>query len=161
MQIDEPYMQSSPDKARQYGVKVVNRALAGVSGKTALHICFGYAALVHQRPSGYSFLAELEGAAVQQISIETAQSNLDCAVLEKLPGKTIILGVIDLSTHAIETPATVAERIRRGLAHVPAERVIVAPDCGMKYLPRDVAFHKLEAMVEGAAIVRREIVGAA
>jgi 5-methyltetrahydropteroyltriglutamate--homocysteine methyltransferase len=161
VQIDEPYMQSSPDKARQYGVKVVNRALAGVSGKTALHICFGYAALVHQRPSGYSFLAELEGAAVQQISIETGQSNLDCAVLEKLPGKTIILGVIDLSTHAVETPATVAARIRRGLAHVPAERVVVAPDCGMKYLPRDVAFHKLEAMVEGAAIVRREIAGAA
>jgi len=161
VQIDEPYMQSSADKARKYGVDVVNRALAGVTGRTALHICFGYAALVHQRPSGYSFLSELEGTTVQQISIETAQSKLDCAVLEKLPNKTIILGVIDLSTHDIEKPATVAERIRRGLAYVPAERITVAPDCGMKYLPREVAFHKLEAMVEGAAIVRREIIGTA
>ena len=161
VQIDEPYMQSSAAKARQFGVDVINRALEGVTGKTALHICFGYAALVHQRPPGYSFLAELEGASVRQISIETAQSKLDCAVLEKLPSKDIILGVIDLSTHEVETPDTVAQRIRRGLAHVPAERMIVAPDCGMKYLPRDVAFRKLEAMVEGAAIVRREITGAA
>jgi len=161
VQIDEPYMQSSAAKARKYGVDVVNRALEGVSGKTALHICFGYAALVHQRPPGYSFLAELEGASVRQISIETAQSKLDCAVLEKLPSKDIILGTLDLSTHEIETPAMVAGRIRRGLAHVPAERVIVAPDCGMKYLPREVAFDKLQAMVEGAAIVRREIAGVA
>ena len=161
VQIDEPYMQSAADKARRFGVAVVNRALEGVTGKTALHICFGYAALVHQRPPGYSFLAELEDASVQQISIETAQSKLDCAVLEKLPGKDIILGVIDLSTHEVETPDMIAERIRRGLAHVPVDRVIVAPDCGMKYLPRDVAFRKLEAMVTGAAIVRREIAGVA
>jgi 5-methyltetrahydropteroyltriglutamate--homocysteine methyltransferase len=159
VQIDEPYMQSSADKARRYGVDVVNRSLDGVTGTTALHICFGYVALVHERPSGYSFLAELDGTTVQQISIETAQSNLDCSVLRKLPSKTIILGVIDLSTHAIESAATVAQRIRRGLAHVAADRAVVAPDCGMKYLPRDIAFHKLEAMVEGAAIVRREITG--
>jgi len=159
VQIDEPYMQSSADKARKYGVDVVNRSLDGVTGKTALHICFGYAALVHERPPGYSYLAELEGTTVQQISIETAQSNLDCAVLGELPSKTIILGVIDLSTHEVESASTVALRIRRGLAHVPADRVVVAPDCGMKYLTRNVAFRKLQAMVEGAAIVRREIMG--
>ena len=159
VQIDEPYLQSSADKARRYGVDVVNRSLDGVIGRTALHICFGYAALVHERPSGYSFLTELAGTTVQQISIETAQSNLDCSVLGKLSNKTIILGVIDLSTHEVESASTIAQRIRRGLAHVPANRVVVAPDCGMKYLPRGVAFHKLEAMVEGAAIVRREIAG--
>jgi 5-methyltetrahydropteroyltriglutamate--homocysteine methyltransferase len=160
VQIDEPYMQSSAAKARQYGVKVVDRALAGVTGKTALHICFGYAALVHQRPPGYSFLAELDEASVQQISIETAQSKLDCAILEKLPSKGIILGVIDLSTHEVETPEMVADRIRRALPYVSADRIVVAPDCGMKYLPRDVAFRKLDSMVKGSAIVRREVFGA-
>jgi 5-methyltetrahydropteroyltriglutamate--homocysteine methyltransferase len=159
VQIDEPYMQSSADKARQYGVEVINRALDGVTGQTALHICFGYGALVKGRPDGYSFLAELEDSSVRQVSVETAQSKLDCAVLEKLPSKTIILGVLDLGTHEVETPELVAERIRRGLAHVPAERLVIAPDCGMKYLPRDVAFGKLKAMVEGAAIVRREVTG--
>jgi 5-methyltetrahydropteroyltriglutamate--homocysteine methyltransferase len=157
VQIDEPYMQSTADKARQYGVDVINRTLEGVAGDTALHICFGYGALVHGRPAGYSFLAELEESAVQQVSVETAQSKLDCSVLEKLPSKTIILGVLDLSTHQVETPEQVADRIRRGLAHVPVERLVVAPDCGMKYLPRDVAFGKLKAMVAGAAIVRREL----
>ena len=161
VQLDEPYMQARPDKARAYGLKALARALEGVEGTTALHICFGYAHLIHERPEGYSFLAELEAASVRQVSIETAQSKLDCAVLEKLPSKDIILGVIDLSTHEVESPATVAARIRRGLAHVPAERVIVAPDCGMKYLPRDAAYGKLVAMVEGAAIVRRELAGAA
>jgi len=152
-------MQSSADKARQFGVDVLDRTLEGVNGRTALHICFGYGALVHGRPAGYSFLAELEGSSVQQISIETAQSKLDCSVLEKLPSKTIILGVLDLSTHEVETSEMVAERIRKGLKHVPADRLVVAPDCGMKYLPRDAAFGKLKAMVEGAAIVRRELSG--
>jgi 5-methyltetrahydropteroyltriglutamate--homocysteine methyltransferase len=157
VQVDEPYMQARPDKARQYGVKALSRALEGIEGRTAVHICFGYAAIIHERPSGYSFLPELCGCRVQQISIETAQSNLDTAVLAQLPGKTIILGVIDLSDMAVETPETVAGRIRRALPHVDPQNVIVAPDCGMKYLPRDVAFGKMQAMVEGARIVREEL----
>jgi 5-methyltetrahydropteroyltriglutamate--homocysteine methyltransferase len=157
VQIDEPYMQARPEKARAFGLSAVARALDGVTGTTALHICFGYAAIIHERPSGYSFLPELAAAPVDQISIETAQSNLDTSVLEQLPGKTIILGVLDLSTTEIESPETVAQRIRRALPHVPAERVVVAPDCGLKYLPRDVAFSKMRAMVEGAALVRTEL----
>lgn len=157
VQIDEPYMQAYPEKARQYGVIAVNRAFEGVKGTTALHICFGYAALVAGRPAGYSFLPELCECPVQQISIETAQSKLDCSVLTKLPGKTIILGVLDLSTHEVETPETVADRIRRALPHIAPEKVIVAPDCGLKYLPRDVAFGKMKAMVDGARIVRTEL----
>ena len=139
VQIDEPYMQARPEKARKFGLQAFNRALEGVSGTTAVHICFGYAAIIHERPSGYNFLAELESTKVQQVSIETAQSNLDCSVLEKLPSKTIILGVLDLSDKNIETPRTIADRIHRALKYVPAVRIIVAPDCGMKYLPRDVA----------------------
>ena len=157
VQIDEPYMQARPDAAREYGLEVLNRALDGVRGETALHICFGYAQLIHERPAGYSFLPELHACGVGQISIETAQSNLDTSVLESLRGKTIILGVRDLSTHEVETSETVAQRIRRALPHVDMDRVIVAPDCGLKYLPRNVAFGKMAAMVEGAAIVRREI----
>ncbi len=157
VQIDEPYMQARPEKARQFGLKALNAALDGLSGVTAVHICFGYAAIIHVRPSGYSFLPELAASPVQQVSIETAQSKLDCAVLEKLRGKTIILGVIDLSDMTVETPETVAVRIRRALPHVAAERLVIAPDCGMKYLPRDVAFSKLCAMVEGAKIVRKEL----
>lgn len=156
VQIDEPYMQAYPDKAREYGLLALNRALEGAEGVTALHICFGYAALVAGRPEGYSFLPELSESVVRQISIETAQSKLDCGVLEKLPGKTIILGVLDLSTHEVETPEIVAARIRRALPHVDPKRVIVAPDCGLKYLPREVAFGKIKAMAEGAGIVRRE-----
>jgi 5-methyltetrahydropteroyltriglutamate--homocysteine methyltransferase len=159
VQLDEPYMQARPGKAREYGVKALNRALDGVDGTTAVHICFGYAAIIHERPSGYSFLPELAESTAQQISIETAQSNLDCSVLETLPGKTILLGVLDLSDLSVESPETVASRIRRGLEHVDAEHVIVAPDCGLKYLPRDVAFGKMQAMSEGAAIVRAEIGG--
>jgi 5-methyltetrahydropteroyltriglutamate--homocysteine methyltransferase len=128
-----------------------------VNGQMAVHICFGYAAIIHVRPSAYSFLPELAGSPLQQISIEAAQSNLDCSVLKRLPGKTIILGTLDLSDMAIEMPGTVAERIRRALPYVPPERIVVAPDCGMKYLPRDVAFGKMCAMVEGAKIVRREL----
>jgi 5-methyltetrahydropteroyltriglutamate--homocysteine methyltransferase len=157
VQIDEPYMQARPEKARQFGLNALNAALDGVTGTTAVHICFGYAAIIHVRPEGYSFLPEFANSPVQQVSIETAQSGLDCAVLEKLPGKTILLGVLDLSDLTIETPEQVAARIRRALPHVAAERVIVAPDCGLKYLPRDVAFAKMQAMVEGAALVRAEI----
>jgi 5-methyltetrahydropteroyltriglutamate--homocysteine methyltransferase len=157
VQIDEPYMQARPDKARQFGLKALNAALDGVTGMTAVHICFGYAAIIHVRPEGYSFLPELANSKVAQVSIETAQSKLDCAVLEKLAGKTILLGVLDLSDMTIETPEIVADRIRRALPHVPAERIIVAPDCGLKYLPRDVAFAKMQAMVAGSAIVRAEI----
>jgi 5-methyltetrahydropteroyltriglutamate--homocysteine methyltransferase len=157
VQIDEPYMQARPEKARQYGLKAFNAALDGVKGTTAVHVCFGYAAIIHVRPEGYSFLPEFANSPVQQISIETAQSNLDCSVLEKLPGKSIVLGVIDLSDMAIETPETVAARIRRALPHVDAKRLVIAPDCGMKYLPRDIAFAKLKAMVEGTKIVRREL----
>jgi 5-methyltetrahydropteroyltriglutamate--homocysteine methyltransferase len=161
VQIDEPYMQARPEKARHYGLKALNAALDGVTGTTAVHICFGYAAIIHVRPEGYSFLPELVNCSVQQVSVETAQSNLDCSVLQKLPGKTIILGVLDLSDMNVESAATVAERIRRALPYVPPERMIIAPDCGMKYLPRDVAFGKMCAMVEGAKIVRRELAGAA
>jgi 5-methyltetrahydropteroyltriglutamate--homocysteine methyltransferase len=157
VQIDEPYMQAQPEKARQFGVRALNRALDGVLGVTAIHLCFGYAALVKERPSGYSFLPELAQCPVQQISIETAQSSLDCSVLSKLPGKTIILGVLDLSTHQIETPEIVAGRIRRALPFVSPERLIVAPDCGLKYLPRNIAFEKMKAMVGGAELVRSEL----
>ena len=159
VQIDEPWMQAYPDEAREYGVAALNRALEGVKGTTAVHICFGYAALVAGRPAGYSFLPELAACPVQQVSIETAQSALDCSVLEKLPGKKIILGVLDLSTHVVETPETVAARIRRALPFVSPERLVVAPDCGLKYLPRDVAFGKMRAMALGAKLVRAGIAG--
>jgi 5-methyltetrahydropteroyltriglutamate--homocysteine methyltransferase len=159
VQIDEPYMQARPEKARKYGLRGLEAALDGVNGTTAIHICFGYAAIIHMRPSGYSFLPELAASPVQQVSIETAQSNLDCSILEKLPGKTIILGTLDLSDIAIETPETVAARIRRALPYVPAERIVVAPDCGLKYLPRKVAFGKMRAMVEGAEMVRQNLSG--
>jgi 5-methyltetrahydropteroyltriglutamate--homocysteine methyltransferase len=157
VQIDEPWMQSSPDKARDYGVDALNRALDGVQGTTVVHICFGYAALVAGRPEGYSFLPELAQTTVNQVSIETGQSKLDCSVLTKLPGKTILLGVLDLSTHDVETPETVAERIRRALPFVSPDRLIIAPDCGLKYLPRQVAYGKMKAMVDGAKIVRAEL----
>ncbi len=157
VQLDEPYMQARPEKARAYGLEALNRALDGVAGETAVHICFGYAAIIHERPSGYSFLPELAGCTAHAISIETAQSGLDCAVLETLPDKRIILGVLDLSTPEVETAETVAARIRRALPHCPADRMVVAPDCGLKYLPRAAAFGKLKAMAEGAQIVRQEL----
>jgi len=159
VQIDEPWMQQHPDAARRYGLKALDRALDGVAGTVAVHLCFGYAAVVHDKPSGYSFLPELEGCKAQQISIEAAQPKLDLKVLKQLPSKTIILGVIDLSDMTVETPQIVAARIRAALAQVPAERLVVAPDCGMKYLPRAVAFGKMKAMADGATIVRREITG--
>ena len=159
VQIDEPWMQQHPQKAREYGLKALARALDGVTGTIAVHLCFGYAAVVHEKPPGYSFLAELEKSGAQQISIEAAQPRLDLKVLEDLPSKTIILGVIDLADMTVETPQIVAERIRRALPHVPAQRLVIAPDCGMKYLPREIAFGKMQAMVEGTKIVRAELGG--
>ncbi|MGB6942551.1 MAG: uroporphyrinogen decarboxylase family protein [Bryobacteraceae bacterium] len=157
VQIDEPYMQAMPEKARQFGLKALSRALEGVRGETAIHLCFGYAAMVANRPSEYQFLSELADAPVNCISIETAQSSLDCSVLAKLTGKKIILGVLDLSSNEVETPEKVAARIRRALPYISAEQLIIAPDCGMKYLPQDVAFGKLQAMVAGAGLVRAEL----
>jgi 5-methyltetrahydropteroyltriglutamate--homocysteine methyltransferase len=161
VQIDEPYMQARPDEARAFGLNALNRALEGVGGTTAVHICFGYAAIIHARPSGYSFLSELAGCSCQQVSIETAQSKLDCSALAPLTGKKILLGVLDLADPAVESAETVAARIRRALPHVSAENIILAPDCGMKYLPRDTALGKLKAMVAGAAIMRAELSRAA
>jgi 5-methyltetrahydropteroyltriglutamate--homocysteine methyltransferase len=159
VQIDEPYMQARPEAAAEYGLAALNRALEGAAGTTIVHICFGYAAMVKDRPSGYSFLGQLAKCSCDQVSIETAQSKLDCTVLEKLPEKTILLGVIDLSTHEVETPELIAERVRRALPHVDAARLTLAPDCGMKYLPREVAFAKLRAMADGARILRDHIGG--
>jgi 5-methyltetrahydropteroyltriglutamate--homocysteine methyltransferase len=157
VQVDEPYMQARPEKARLYGLRALNRALEGISGTTCVHICFGYAAIIHERPSGYSFLPELAGCSCGQISIETAQSNLDCSVLTSLPGKQILLGVIDLSDMNVENPETVAARIRRALPYVAPQNIVVATDCGMKYLPRAVADGKMRAMVDGARILRQEL----
>jgi 5-methyltetrahydropteroyltriglutamate--homocysteine methyltransferase len=159
VQVDEPWMQARPEKARGYGIKALDAALDGIAGTTAVHICFGYAQTVKTtKPTAYAFLSEFEQSRARQISVETAQPKLDCAQLASL-SKTIILGVIDLGDLAVETAETVAARIRRALPYVAAERVIVAPDCGMKYLPRDIAFAKMKAMVAGAAIVRQELGG--
>lgn len=160
VQIDEPYMQARPAEAEKYGLNALNRALDGVDGTTAVHICFGYAVIIHSRPSGYSFLPQLKACSCKQVSLETAQSSLDCSVLSELSGKKILLGVIDLSDNKVESPEQVAARIRRALPYVSAEDIIVAPDCGMKYLPREVADGKMRAMVEGAALLRRELAGA-
>jgi 5-methyltetrahydropteroyltriglutamate--homocysteine methyltransferase len=159
LQIDEPYLQAQPEKARAYGLEAIDRALAGIDGATALHMCFGYAAVVHDKPGQYAFLPELNDCPVRQVSIEAAQPKLDLSVLRQLPDKTIILGVLDLGDPTVETPEAVAGRIRAALEHVPPDRLMVAPDCGMKYLPRAVAFGKLEALVAGAKIVRAELGG--
>jgi 5-methyltetrahydropteroyltriglutamate--homocysteine methyltransferase len=161
VQLDEPYLQARPAEAAQYGVKVINRALDGVTGlgTTAIHVCFGYAAIIHDRPAGYSFLPELAACDADQISIETAQSGLDCSVLTALDGKTIILGVIDLNDPAVETPEVIVERVRRALPYVPASRLVLAPDCGMKYIPRETAFGKLTAMSAAAVRLRAELGG--
>jgi 5-methyltetrahydropteroyltriglutamate--homocysteine methyltransferase len=150
VQVDEPYMQARPEAARDYGLDVLEHATDGIEGTTAVHICFGYAAIIHDRPSGYSFLPELAATECDQVSIETAQSGLALDVLDSLASKTIILGVLDLSTDEVETPATVAERIRRAFPHAGPDRLIAAPDCGMKYLSRDAAYRKLESLVTGA-----------
>ena len=152
VQVDEPYMQARPEAARDYGLDALRHATDGIAGTTAIHICFGYAAIIHDRPSGYSFLPELAATECEQISIETAQSGLALDVLDALSEKSIILGVLDLSTDAVETPETVADRIRRAFPHAGADRLIAAPDCGMKYLSRDAAYGKLEALVAGAGL---------
>ena len=153
VQLDEPWMQRFPERAKRYGVKILNRALEGIKGTTAVHVCFGYAAVVPNKPSTYSFLTELEDSVVDQVSIEAAQPRLDLAVLRDLPSKRMIVGVLNLGDKSIETPEVVAARIEAALKHVPAVRLAVAPDCGLKYLQRVVAFGKLRAMVEGARIV--------
>jgi 5-methyltetrahydropteroyltriglutamate--homocysteine methyltransferase len=159
IQLDEPWLQARPDRAARYGVKAINRALEGVPGTTVVHLCFGYAAAVSSKPSGYSFLPQLADTAAVQISIEAAQPRLDLAVLRELKNKTVMLGVIDLGIEQVETPQTVAERVRAGLKVVSPEKLVLAPDCGMKYLTREAAFGKLKALAEGAAIVRRELRG--
>ena len=156
VQIDEPYMQARPDAARAYGLAALNAALEGVTGTTAVHICFGYAAIIHERPEGYSFLPELAGCPVDQVSIETAQSGLDLGVLADLAGKTIILGVIDLSDPTVETADVVAARVRRAFAHTTPDRIVIGTDCGMKYLPRESAEGKMRAMAGAAARLRSE-----
>ena len=154
VQIDEPYMQARPEKARRYGLAALNRALEGIDGRTAVHICFGYAAIIHERPTGYSFLPELAQCTCRQVSIETAQSKLDCSTLAPLAGKTLMVGCIDLEDPAIETPEAIVARIERALPYVAKENVVLAPDCGMKYLPRERAIGKLRAMVAAAKILR-------
>jgi 5-methyltetrahydropteroyltriglutamate--homocysteine methyltransferase len=156
VQLDEPYLQARPDAAHAYGLAALNRALKGIEGTTAVHLCFGYAAIVHDRPSAYSFLPELAECTAEMISIETAQSELDLGVLADLAGKTIILGVLDLSDPAVETPEVVAERVRRAYSYTPAERIVLAPDCGMKYLPRVSADGKMRAMVVASELLRSE-----
>jgi 5-methyltetrahydropteroyltriglutamate--homocysteine methyltransferase len=158
VQIDEPYLQARPEEANAYGLAAIARALDGIAGPTVLHTCFGYAHIVHTRPQGYPFLDELDGAAVRQISFESMQQNVDLAVLARLPHKTVILGVINLDDDApVETPEAVAAQIRGALAHISPDRLLVSPDCGMKYIPRETAFAKLQAMVAGAKLVRREL----
>jgi 5-methyltetrahydropteroyltriglutamate--homocysteine methyltransferase len=160
VQLDEPWLRTNPAEARAYAVTAINTALAGVTGVTALHLCFGYAAMVQGKPSRYGFLTELEGSVVRQISIEAAQPQLDLAVLQEFSSKTIILGVLDLSDMRVEPPEAIAVRLREALRYVPPERLMVAPDCGMKYLPRAVAYQKLRAMTLGAAIVRESLADA-
>jgi 5-methyltetrahydropteroyltriglutamate--homocysteine methyltransferase len=157
VQIDEPYMQAHPAEAREFGLAAFERALAGIDGTTAVHICFGYGSMVKGKPARYDFLPELAATNICQVSVETAQPSLDCSVLRELPNKTILLGVLDLSTEQVETPELVAERINRALPYVDPQRIIVAPDCGLKYLPRDVAFGKLKAKVDGARLVRAQL----
>ena len=154
VQLDEPWVRTNPDEARQYAVRAINQALEGVTGPTALHLCFGYAAVVGEKPSGYAFLTELEDSVVDQISIEAAQPKLNLDILKAFSSKTVILGVLDLGDMTIETPEGIAARIRQALQVVPPERLMVAPDCGMKYLSRDIAYRKLRAMTLGTAIVR-------
>ena len=160
IQLDEPWLQARPEEARRLGLAAIDRALDGIAGPTALHLCFGYAYVARDKPNRYAFLSELAQSRVDQISIEAAQPRLDLADLDHLGDKTVIFGVIDMGDPEPETPAIVADRLRAALRHVPAERLIAAPDCGMKYLPRATAFAKLEALAAGAAIVRRELTGA-
>ena len=157
VQLDEPYLQARPEAARRFGVAAIDRALRGITGPTVVHICFGYAYVVKDKPSGYSFLPELDGCIADQISIEAAQPRLDPAVLDSLPSKTIMLGALDLGDAGVETSETIIGRVRAALAHIAPDRLVIAPDCGMKYLPRDIAFGKLQAMVEGVGRARAEL----
>ena len=158
VQIDEPYLQARAEKARRFALPAINRALEGIPGPTALHTCFGYAHIVHDRPNGYPFLAELAGAAAKLISMESAQQKVDLSVLESLRGKTLIVGVIDLGDDSpVEDVDTVVARIRAALKHVDPDKLVLAPDCGMKYLPRDKAFAKLSVLAQAAALVRAEL----
>jgi 5-methyltetrahydropteroyltriglutamate--homocysteine methyltransferase len=157
IQLDDPWLRTDPAAAKRIAVKAIDRALRGLSVTTAVHLCFGYAAVVNTKPTGYSFLPELAGSSAQQISIEAAQPKLDLGILSELSAKTIILGVIDLADPMVESPERVAARLRAALKHVPPERLIAAPDCGMKYLPRATAFGKLMALSQGAKILRAEL----
>jgi 5-methyltetrahydropteroyltriglutamate--homocysteine methyltransferase len=158
IQLDEPWLRNNPEEAKRYAVKAINRALRGIAVPTVVHLCFGYAAVVTGlKPTGYSFLPQLSDTIAQQISIESAQPKIDLGVLKDLAPKKVMLGVIDLSDPAVETPQKIAERIRAGLKHLPPDKLLPAPDCGMKYLPRATAFGKLKALAQGAAIVRREL----
>ena len=160
IQLDEPWLRNNPDEAKRYAVRVINRALQGITVPTVVHLCFGYAAVVPGgKPTGYAFLPQLADSLAQQISIESAQPRLDLGVLKDLAPKKVMLGVIDLADPEIETPQKVADRIRAGLKHLPPDKLLPAPDCGMKYLPRATAFGKLKALAEGAAIVRKELAG--
>jgi 5-methyltetrahydropteroyltriglutamate--homocysteine methyltransferase len=159
VQLDEPWMQARPDRAARYGVKVLNRALAGIEAPTTVHVCFGYAEMVPNKPPAYAFLSELADSSARQIAIEAAQPKIDIGVLGDLSNKQVVLGVLDLSTTTAETVGQVAERIRKGLKFVKPDQLVVSPDCGMKYLPRELAFAKLKALAEGAAVVRRELAG--
>jgi len=159
IQLDEPWLQARAEEARRLALPAIDRALDGISGPTALHLCFGYAYVARDKPNRYAFLPELAGSRVDQISVEAAQPNLDLASLDALGDKTVIFGVISMGDPEPETPEVVASRIRAALQHLPPERLIPAPDCGMKYIPRAVAFAKLKALAEGAAIVRRELTG--
>jgi 5-methyltetrahydropteroyltriglutamate--homocysteine methyltransferase len=156
VQLDEPYMQARPDAAREFGIEALDAALQGITGKTCVHICFGYAALIHERPEGYSFLPEFADSCCNQLSIETAQSNLDCSVLKSLQDKEILLGVIDLSSSEVESPEIIKQRVYKALEFIDANKIILAPDCGMKYLPRESAFKKLSNMVLAAEQLRSE-----
>jgi 5-methyltetrahydropteroyltriglutamate--homocysteine methyltransferase len=155
VQIDEPYLQARPDAARAYAIEAIDRALDGIDGDTVLHTCFGYAHVVHDKPSGYPFLRELDACRATHLSLEAAQPGLDPAILNDVPSKAILFGVLDLGTEDVETPHVVAERVERAAAVVGSERLVVAPDCGMKYLPRERALRKLEAMVAGAELAAR------
>ena len=158
IQKDEPHMQAHPKEAGRFGIAAIDRALEGIDGPTVVHVCFGYAYVVAEKPSGYSFLPEFDKCCATAISIEAAQPGLDPEILERLPSKRILYGVIDLGTNEVETPELIADRLRGALRHISPDRLFAAPDCGMKYLPREVAFGKLKAMVDGAEIVRRELV---